>query len=88
MGKLDGKVAAITGSGRGIGRGIALLMAKEGAKVVVNDLGGSVAGEGADKGPASQVVDEIKKAGGQAVANTDNIATVKGGESLIQTAID
>jgi len=88
MGKLDGKVAAITGSGRGIGRGIALLMAKEGAKVVVNDLGASVSGEGADKGPAQQVVDEIKKAGGQAVANTDNIATVKGGESLVQTAVD
>ena len=88
MGKLDGKVAAITGSGRGIGRGIALLMAKEGAKVVVNDLGGNVAGEGADKGPAQQVVDEIKKAGGQAVAHTDNIATMKGGESLVQTAVD
>ncbi len=88
MGKLDGKIAAITGSGRGIGRGIALLMAKEGAKVVVNDLGASVSGEGADKGPAQQVVDEIKKAGGQAVANTDNIATVKGGESLVQTAVD
>jgi NAD(P)-dependent dehydrogenase (short-subunit alcohol dehydrogenase family) len=88
MGKLDGKVAAITGSGRGIGRGIALLMAKEGAKVVVNDLGGSVAGEGADKGPAQQVVDEIKKAGGQAAAHTDNIATMKGGESLVQTAVD
>lgn len=88
MGKLDGKVAAITGSGRGIGRGIALLMAKEGAKVVVNDLGASVSGEGADKTPAQQVVDEIKKAGGQAVANADNIATVKGGESLVQTAVD
>ena len=88
MGKLDGKVAAITGSGRGIGRGIALLMAKEGAKVVVNDLGGSVAGEGADKGPAQQLVDEIKKAGGQAAAHTDNIATMKGGESLVQTAVD
>jgi NAD(P)-dependent dehydrogenase (short-subunit alcohol dehydrogenase family) len=88
MGKLDGKVAAITGSGRGIGRGIALLMAKEGAKVVVNDLGASVSGEGVDKGPAQQVVDEIKKAGGQAVANTDNIATVKGGEGLVQTAVD
>jgi len=88
MGKLDGKVAAITGSGRGIGRGIALLMVKEGAKVVVNDLGGSVHGEGADRAPAQQVVDEIKKAGGQAVANTDNIATVKGGESLVQTAVD
>jgi NAD(P)-dependent dehydrogenase (short-subunit alcohol dehydrogenase family) len=88
MGKLDGKVAAITGSGRGIGRGIALLMAKEGAKVVVNDLGGSVHGEGADKTPAQQVVDEIKSAGGQAVANADNIATVKGGENLVQTAVD
>jgi NAD(P)-dependent dehydrogenase (short-subunit alcohol dehydrogenase family) len=88
MGKLDGKVAAITGSGRGIGRGIALLMAKEGAKVVVNDLGASVSGEGVDKGPAQQVVDEIKKAGGQAAANTDNIATIKGGEGLVQTAVD
>jgi NAD(P)-dependent dehydrogenase (short-subunit alcohol dehydrogenase family) len=88
MGKLDGKVAAITGSGRGIGRGIALLMAKEGAKVVVNDLGSSVHGEGADKTPAQQVVDEIKSAGGQAVANADNIATVKGGENLVQTAVD
>ncbi len=88
MGKLDGKVAAITGSGRGIGRGIALLMAKEGAKIVVNDIGASVAGEGMDKGPAQQVVDEIKKAGGQAAAHTDNIATMKGGESLVQTAVD
>lgn len=88
MGKLDGKVAAITGSGRGIGRGIALLMAKEGAKVVVNDLGSDVSGVGADKTPAQQVVDEIKRAGGQAVANTDNIATVKGGEALVQSAVD
>src|SRR5262245_39088497 len=88
MGKLDGKVAAITGSGRGIGRGIALLMAREGAKVVVNDLGGSVSGEGTDLTPAQQVVAEIKKAGGQAVANGDNIATVKGGENLVQTAVD
>lgn len=88
MGKLDGKVAAITGAGRGIGRGIALLMAKEGAKVVVNDLGGDVDGVGADRAPAQQVVDEIKKAGGQAVANVENIATVKGGESLVQNAVD
>ncbi|MGE0681197.1 MAG: SDR family NAD(P)-dependent oxidoreductase [Candidatus Binatia bacterium] len=88
MGKLDGKVAAITGSGRGIGRGIALLMAKEGAKVVVNDLGADVSGVGVDKTPAQQVVDEIKSAGGQAVANADNIATVKGGEALVQCAAD
>jgi NAD(P)-dependent dehydrogenase (short-subunit alcohol dehydrogenase family) len=88
MGKLDGKVAAITGSGRGIGRGIALLMAKEGAKVVVNDLGASVSGEGVDQTPAQQVVAEIKKAGGQAVTNADNIATIKGGENLVQTAVD
>jgi NAD(P)-dependent dehydrogenase (short-subunit alcohol dehydrogenase family) len=88
MGKLDGKVAAITGSGRGIGRGIALLMAKEGAKVVVNDLGSSVSGEGVDTTPAQQVVNDIKKAGGQALANADNIATVKGGENLIQAAVD
>lgn len=88
MGKLEGKVAAITGAGRGIGRGIALLMAKEGAKVVVNDLGGDVNGVGADRAPAQQVVDEIKSVGGQAVANVDNIATVKGGESLVQSAVD
>jgi NAD(P)-dependent dehydrogenase (short-subunit alcohol dehydrogenase family) len=88
MGKLDGKVAAITGAGRGIGRGIALLMAREGAKVVVNDLGGDVNGVGADRAPAQQVVDEIKKAGGAAVANVENIATIKGGESLVQSAVD
>lgn len=88
MGKLDGKVAAITGSGRGIGRGIARLMAKEGAQVVVNDLGSSVDGEGKDASHAQQVVNEIKEAGGEAVANTENIATVKGGENLIQNAVD
>ena len=75
MGALEGRVAVITGAGRGIGREHALLFAREGAKVVVNDLGGSNAGEGADSGPAHEVVDEIVAAGGTAVANTENIAT-------------
>jgi NAD(P)-dependent dehydrogenase (short-subunit alcohol dehydrogenase family) len=80
-------VAVITGGGRGIGREHALLFAKEGAKIVVNDLGGSNAGEGADTGPAQEVVDEIVAAGGTAVANTENIATWKGAESAVQQAI-
>jgi NAD(P)-dependent dehydrogenase (short-subunit alcohol dehydrogenase family) len=72
-GIVAGKVVVVTGAGRGIGRDIALLMAKEGAKVVVNDIGTSVTGEGTDAGPAQKVVDEIKAAGGQAVANTDSV---------------
>ena len=88
MGTLDGRVAVITGAGRGIGREHALLFAREGAKVVVNDLGGKEDGTGADAGPAQQVVEEIKAMGGEAVANTDSCADWEGGQRLIQTAID
>jgi NAD(P)-dependent dehydrogenase (short-subunit alcohol dehydrogenase family) len=88
MGALDGRVAIITGAGRGIGREHALLFAKEGATVVVNDLGGSNTGEGADIGPAQEVVAEITAAGGRAVANTDNIADWNGAKGLVQQAID
>jgi len=88
MGALDGRIAVITGAGRGIGREHALLFAREGAKVVVNDLGGSADGVGADAGPAQQVVDEITALGGEAVANTDDCADWEGGQRLIRTAID
>ncbi|MGB5795264.1 MAG: SDR family oxidoreductase [Mycolicibacter algericus] len=88
MGALEGRVAVITGAGRGIGREHALLFAREGASVVVNDLGGSNDGQGADAGPAQQVVDEILAAGGRATANTDNISDWSGAEGLIQQAID
>ncbi|MGV0597933.1 SDR family oxidoreductase [Mycobacterium vulneris] len=88
MGALEGRVAVITGAGRGIGREHAVLFASEGASVVVNDLGGSNAGEGTDAGPAHEVVAEIKAAGGKAVANTANIATWDGAKSLIQQAVD
>ena len=88
MGALEGRVAIITGAGRGIGREHALLFAQEGAKVVVNDLGGAVDGSGDDRTPAQQVVDEIKAMGGEAVANTDNIAEWEGGQRLINTAVE
>lgn len=87
MGALEGRVAVITGAGRGIGREHALLFAREGASVVVNDLGGSNTGEGADTGPAHEVVDEIVAAGGKAVANTQNIATWDGAARLVEQAI-
>ncbi|MGV3759907.1 MAG: SDR family oxidoreductase [Actinomycetota bacterium] len=84
----EGRVAVVTGAGRGIGREHSLLLAHHGAKVVVNDLGGSMSGEGADVGPAQQVVDEIVAMGGEAVANTDDISDWDGAQALIQTAID
>ncbi len=88
MGALDGRVAIITGAGRGIGREHALLFASEGAKVVVNDLGGAVDGSGDDRSPAEQVVDEIKGMGGEAIANADNVADWEGGKRLVDAAIE
>ncbi|WP_446221992.1 SDR family oxidoreductase [Nocardia sp. IBHARD005] len=87
MGALEGRVAVITGAGRGIGREHALLFAREGAAVVVNDLGGSNSGDGTDAGPAQEVVDEIVAAGGRAVANTDNVAGWQGAKGLVDQAI-
>lgn len=87
MGTLDGRVAIITGAGRGIGREHALLFAAEGASVVVNDLGGGNDGTGSDVGPAQEVVNEIRAAGGKAVANTDDIADWSGAESLVAQAV-
>ena len=88
MGELDGRVAIITGAGRGIGREHALLFAAEGAKVVVNDLGGAPDGSGDDRTPAEEVADEIKAMGGEAIANADNIADWEGGGRLIKAALD
>jgi len=85
---LEGKVIAMTGAGRGIGRECALLAASEGARVVVNDPGVNPDGTGHDDGPAAQVVDEIKKMGGEAVANFADVSTMEGGESVIRTALD
>lgn len=84
----DGKVAIITGAGGGLGRQHALLMASRGALIVVNDLGGSVDGTGSSSSAAQQVVEEIKSAGGEAVADTNSVATPQGGEAIVQTAID
>ena len=86
--RLDGKVAVVTGAGGGLGRCHALLLAERGAKVVVNDLGGSSDGAGASDAPADRVVAEIRAAGGEAVANFDSVATPEGGAAIIQTALD
>ena len=83
----EGRVAIISGAGRGIGREHALLLAHHGAKVVVNDLGGSMEGEGGDQGPAQSVVDEIIAMGGEAIANTDDISTLDGAGRLIDQAV-
>jgi NAD(P)-dependent dehydrogenase (short-subunit alcohol dehydrogenase family) len=87
MPKLDGKVAVVTGGGRGIGREHALALARAGAKIVVNDLGASLAGEGADDGPAHAVVREIEKLGGEAVPNGENVADFAGAKRLIEGAV-
>ena len=84
----DGKVAIITGAGGGLGRQHALLMASRGALIVVNDLGGSVDGTGSNKGAADLIVDEIRAAGGEAVADTNSVATTEGGAAIVKTAID
>jgi 3alpha(or 20beta)-hydroxysteroid dehydrogenase len=88
MGMLDGKVAIVTGAGNGVGRGEAIMLADHGARVVVNDLGGSVSGEGADKRAADEVVEVINKRGGEAVANYDSVADFDGAKNIIGTAID
>ena len=88
MARLDGRVAIVTGAGRGIGRSVARLLASEGASVVVNDLGSAVDGSGHDSGPAHDVVAEIAEAGGKAVANGADISVFAAAENLIQTAIE
>ncbi len=88
MGALDGRVAIITGAGRGIGREHALLFAAEGARVVVNDLGGTADGTGGDRTPAQAVVAEIHGMGGEAIANADNVADWEGGQRLVNSAIE
>src|SRR6266568_4261795 len=88
MARLDGRVAIVTGAGRGIGRSVARLLAREGASVVVNDLGAAVDGSGQDSGPAHDVVAEIAEAGGKAIANGADIADFAAAETLVMTAIE
>jgi NAD(P)-dependent dehydrogenase (short-subunit alcohol dehydrogenase family) len=86
--RFDERVAVVTGAGRGLGREYALLLASRGAKVVVNDPGGGLTGDGTDSGPAQAVVDEIVSAGGQAVAVTDSVATPEGGQAIVDAAVE
>ncbi len=86
--RFDGRVAVITGAGRGLGRSHALLLASRGAKVIVNDVGGPMRGDGEDDGVAQAVAAEIRAAGGEAIANTDSVATPEGGAAIIQAALD
>jgi NAD(P)-dependent dehydrogenase (short-subunit alcohol dehydrogenase family) len=86
--RFDDRVAVITGGGRGLGRAYALLLAARGARIVVNDLGAAMKGDGIDAGPAEEVVQEIRAAGGEAIASTDSVATPEGGQAIIQKAID
>jgi NAD(P)-dependent dehydrogenase (short-subunit alcohol dehydrogenase family) len=86
--RFDDRVAVVTGGGRGLGRSYALLLASQGAKVVVNDPGGSIGGDGTDAAPADEVVREITAAGGEAVASTDSVATPEGGRAIVGTALE
>src|SRR5204862_6584569 len=87
-GMVSGKVAIVTGAGRGIGRAIAMLMAKEGASVVVVDIGAALDGSGGDHGPAQDVVDEIKREGGKAIASTLSVTAPQHAEAIVTSAID
>jgi NAD(P)-dependent dehydrogenase (short-subunit alcohol dehydrogenase family) len=87
MGRLDGRVAIVTGAGRGIGRSVALLLAREGASVLVNDLGAELDGSGSDEGPAQQVVTEIGDAGGKAVASTADVSDHGAAEAMVAAAV-
>ena len=87
-GMVQGKVVVVTGAGGGIGRDIALALAADGARVVVNDIGTSTTGEGSDAGPAEQVVREIRAAAGEAAANTDSVADAQGANRIVTCALD